>query len=417
MSLKKTLSSSSGFALVSAVFITALISSLIVSLFSVYLSKYKLSQSYHSQLKAFYASVAGINIASYYLRQNPNWQPESEFFPISSQKTFYQTQIKIKKQLGSILIRAKGRYQNFEEILERELALPISPFFSTAIVTTQKLKKKDIRGYVKGEIKTRTSLPYFNPHSFKETFEEYLKWLTNPYLFEQVEGCVWSYENRPDFSRRPRIYVMGNLTFEGGSLEEPLLFKGPATIVCSGSITLSEGVRLVKINLIAQGDIKLHHHSFFLRGNLFSLLGGIEMADQTVFQGKMMATSTILIKDQAFIFPYSVIYLRGRKHKDTLKGQVKIEREAFVQATVIAYQKRQNLSVLLENTFYRGLIYTNLMELKNSEVYGTVVAEKFKKIEGVIDRTKLDDRFLIPACFSSQGKYLIGVRMDETKMF
>jgi hypothetical protein len=366
------------------------------------LREYRLAKYKIEKLKAFYAAQAGLNTVQYWLARGVFYENFKDWQPIIKSEPEVQWRAEIALEAGSLIITSYGKKSQKNEKLSQELVLKTPPRLNKAIITQQKLKKENIHAEIKGGIQFVFSLPQFQDYSFREIFSKCLQELTDPAELPQFPDSYWDERKVPNLKALQKIYILGDLTIEGGFYHNPWLLSGPAKIISSGDIRVSEDVLVNRITFIAQGNITIEDRAQVYNSLLFSQ-GWITLSERAQVSGKLLSQQGVIVRDMARVLPYSVIYVNGKaRARSHPPVSVILRDQSAIYATVILPLHQKGASIIIKDATVWGILYTPEINFQG-KLYGVLIAKKFSfgKVTGKITRPALPQTFPVPLGFKA----------------
>jgi hypothetical protein len=233
--------------------------------------------------------------------------------------------------------------------------------------------------------------PQFHSYRFFGLMQGYVDILANPHKADQeLFGTQVYNERHPiDFSKGPVIYVNESVLFEGGSVDSPLVFKGPGTIASSGDIQVSDYVRLEDdLVLVAFNNLKLFDRAEVRNGTLFSA-GGIELHDDARVTGQIFSLFDILLTDRATVIPPSFLYAASTAFPSgpgqaKPKGKITLLDHSIVNGVIISdfglgARGAEPIVTVEEDALVNGIVYAKNMARIRGTVRGSVIANSLSE--------------------------------------
>jgi len=414
------------------------------------------------RLQALYTAEAGLAKALWYLKgnggKNSSWRTGVEGEPgegPQKEELFTRKkeicQLEIRDKGGFLQVTSTGKSGKSQRAVSVILGVAPTADFNYALVVASPIQAVIGRGTkIKGDVKVKVlprvegtlekdpivdpalNLPSFDPAAMKRTITHFRDILTNPHKADQelFSTQVFDEDNKPDFSKGPVIYVNDSVLFEGGSIDSPLVFAGPGTIVSTADIQLSGYVRITgDLTLIAQGSIKLFDGAEVRDCTLYSDLN-VELRDESMVTGQILSRYSITVADRAKVFSPSFLYSMSGFIKGQPRGKISILNSAIVNGVIISSERggiKEPLVFVDEDATVNGIIYAQNRSRIRGTINGCVITQFLSEespppdttlkneIRGAkIDRRKMPEDLALPLGFLKSAQFkLISWRKTE----
>jgi len=429
--------------------------SLILTSVMIYGAWHKLqAQKAFLKLKSSYLAEAGVNKALWLLSGNDGkdiwWRTDNYQDTVHD---FGRYQFSIKNWGGYIAVESEGKVGAIMKKVRTLIGQKPDKYFSRAInlgdpgyplvvtgnnrivgdvlvgpagVMEGKFKGEGFIGttYVDGNIITQSNftLPYFSEDiltEFRENIEKERKRAD-----KMDKSLTLDDYTQSDFLKDKSLWIDGNILIRSNKPKE---FLGPAFIYCSGRIEIAGMVSLGKgLILIAEKSIAIVGQTQIRDCILYSR-GAITLKDQTLVQGQVISEERLEVLDQSKVSYPSVLYVKGKKDKNKIEGEMIVATKAHSEGILVYYDdsylgkdnnfisKNDGKISLGKNSVFSGTIYsTNYTQLEGS-VIGNVSTKMFYLYfepttyinwlkDSFIDRTRLNKEMVLPLTFGNPHK-------------
>jgi hypothetical protein len=455
--LRPSLFDTRGSALVLALVMVTVITTIIGAVLMGALLQWRLILKEKHRVQAFYLAEAGIHKALWHLSGNGGknlfWRPENEAMALFDN---HVATVSVTQWGGFLQVTSTAS----EHRLTRSIRVlvgehPPPPFeqavfiggvdyplvvagtnriIGDATVGPEGVKKGRIKGrdfegekLVEGRItrQPKPQMPYFNAAILEAVFRKYREALATPSGSDAntfIEGGMLN------LAKAERIHIDGEAQINRSSLGE--IIRGPGMISSSGNIIIDGRIQIASyVELIAAGKIIVHEQARLENCILFAQQG-IEASGRCEIEGQLFSPGDIVLKEQAALRYPSLLYCNGA---ETGQGQISLQDQSTVRGTIILFPEKNPNQTSRDETIVRigknakvvGAVYSRNNTSQQGAVYGTVATGQFYLYESptiylnwlqdaVIDRSRLPENFLLPIGFSEQPKLEV-LRWEEVK--
>lgn len=406
-----------GVALVITIVIAGVVLALVASWMALMTQRTSRVSRERARVQALYTAEAGIAKALWYLkgngRKNLTWRTEEDGKDKPIKEDLFTRkvgvcQISVRDKGGFLEIVSVGKSQGESRGVSVMLGAAPSAEFDNALSVVRSDQPvtvsagSEVLGGMKvvmaprllgGEVDPAPTIgavgfPQFHNYRFFGLMQTYTDLLSNPHKADQELFGTQIYNERhsPDFSKGPVIYVNESVLFEGGSVDSPVVFSGPGTIVSSADIQVSDYVRLENdLTLVAFNNLKLFDGAEIRNGTLFAS-GGVELHDDSKVTGQVFSLFDILLTDRATVESPSFLYssssaFQGGQAPGPPKGKVSLLDHSVVNGVVISDMggigrgsTAEPITIVEKDALVNGIIYSRNRARIRGTVHGSVVS-------------------------------------------
>lgn len=314
-----------------------------------------------NRLKAEVNARSGMNLAIAQLSANSEWGPQKKAYPVISgdpkEGTF---KLEVADFAGTYLVKSTGIYRKSKFSIRERLGMQF-------------------------EIVHRNFSPWIE--SLQNTTDSYLQQLTEPHASREIPGRVYRSGSLPNFKKTPSIFHWGSVTFEGGYPNSVLVIQGPGKILATGDIQVWEYVRLVNVELVSLGKIRIGEHAQVLQSVLYAS-EGIMCTDNCVVSADILSSGNIFIMDNTRVIPYSCVYQGPFSQAEKKKRKavsINVKGDSVFTGTIISLADENKLAVKVDkNACIKGLVYTTGTITNDGKIFGKVFGSQVLEGKGAI---------------------------------